>query len=134
MVKRLIFLDTSFIIAFVNNNDGRHGEAVELAKKIENEEKVVSNVIIIEVLNSLRKFKKGKLNQEVYRIIKDNFKIHIESINLYDDALRTQLKYHGKLGFADCIIIETMKKLNINQIATFDEHFDGKEGIYPISN
>lgn len=132
-MKKLIFLDTSFIIALVNNSDGRHEKAVKLAKKIENEEKIVSHVIIIEVLNSLRKFKKGKLNQEVYRIIKDNFKIHEESINLYDIALKTQLKYHGKLGFADCIIIEAMKKLNINQIASFDQHFDGKEGITRIS-
>ena len=133
MVKKLIFLDTSFIIALVNNSDGRHIEAVELAKKIETEDKVISHVIIIEVLNSLRKFKKGKLNQQVYRIIKDNFKIHEESINLYDDALKIQLKYHGKLGFADCIIIETMKRLNINQIASFDTHFDGKEGIIRVS-
>ncbi|MCL2156396.1 MAG: PIN domain-containing protein [Methanobrevibacter sp.] len=129
----MIFVDTSFIIAFVNDNDGRHKEAVELAKIIENEEKVVSYMIIVEVLNNLRKFKKGKLNQEVYRIIKDNFKIQEESINLYDDALMTQLKYHGKLGFADCVIIETMKRLNLNQIASFDQHFDGKEGIVRIS-
>ncbi|MCL2116138.1 MAG: type II toxin-antitoxin system VapC family toxin [Methanobrevibacter sp.] len=128
----MIFLDTSFIIALVNNSDGRHYEATELAKIIENEEKVISHVIIIEVLNSLRKFKKGKLNQEVYRIIKDNFKIYEESINLYDDALNIQLKYHGELGFADCIIIETMKRLNINRIASFDQHFDGKEGINRI--
>lgn len=131
-MKKLIFLDTSFIIAFVNNSDGRHVDAVELARKIENEEKVISHVIIIEVLNSLRKFKKGKLNQQVYRIIKDNFTIYEGSINLYDDALKIQLKYHGKLGFTDCVIIETMKRLNINQIASFDEHFDGKEGIIRV--
>lgn len=133
MVKILIFLDTSFIIALVNNSDGRHEEAVKLAKMIENKEKTVSFVVIIEVLNSLRKFKKGKLNQQVYRIIKDNFTIHKESINLYDNALKIQLRYHGKLGFADCIIIETMKKLNINKITSFDTHFDEKEGIIRIS-
>lgn len=132
-MRILIFLDTSFIVAFVNTSDGRHDEAIEIAKKIENEEKIISYVVIIEVLNSLRKFKKGKLNQQVYRIIKDNFTIYEESINLYDDALKIQLKYHGKLGFADCIIIETMKRLNINQIASFDEHFDGKEGIFRLS-
>lgn len=129
----MIFLDTSFIIALVNNSDGRHEEAVKLAKMIENKEKTVSFVVIIEVLNSLRKFKKGKLNQQVYRIIKDNFTIHKESINLYDNALKIQLRYHGKLGFADCIIIETMKKLNINKITSFDTHFDEKEGIIRIS-
>ncbi|MDR1721813.1 MAG: hypothetical protein LBR24_02055 [Methanobrevibacter sp.] len=31
------------------------------------------------------------------------------------------------------MIIETMKKLNINKIVSFDRHFDGKEGITRIS-
>ncbi len=125
----LIFLDTSFIIALVNTLDDRHDLAVSLAESIESEEKVVSNVVMVEVFNYLRKFKRGKVNLEVYRIIKDNFKIYEESMNLYDLALQTQLKYHGKLAFADCVIIEVMKKLNITEIASFDEHFDGKEGI-----
>lgn len=132
MVKKLIFLDTSFIVALANSSDGRHQKAVDLAQKIEHEEKVISNVIIIEVMNTLRNFKEGKLNEYVYRIIKDNFTIHEENLALYDDALMTQLKYKWKLGFADCIIIEIMKKSNINQIASFDKHFDGKEGIERI--
>jgi predicted nucleic acid-binding protein len=53
-------------------------------------------------------------------------------MNLYDKALKTQLKYKGKIGFADSIIIEVMKALNINEIASFDEHFDGKEGLTRI--
>ena len=132
-MKKLIFLDTSFIVALANSSDGRHKKASILAEKIENEEKIVSNVIIIEVLNILRKFKQGKLNQDVYRIIKDNFKIYEENIELYNNALKTQLKYKGKLGFADCIIIEVMKDMNINKIASFDRHFDGKEGIRRIT-
>lgn len=132
MVKKLIFLDTSFIVALVNSSDGRHQKAVNLAEKIEHEEKVISNVIIIEVMNTLKNFKEGKLNEYVYQIIKDNFKIHEENLALYDDALTTQLKYKGKLGFADCIIIEIMKKSNIKQIASFDKHFDRKEGIERI--
>ncbi|MDR1773475.1 MAG: PIN domain-containing protein, partial [Clostridioides sp.] len=123
----MIFLDTSFIVAFTNTSDGRHKKAVKIAKEIQNEEKIISNVVIIEVLNILRKFQDGKLNQHVYQIIKDNFIINKEDIDLYDKAIITQVKYKGKLGFADCIIIETMKKLNINKIVSFDRHFDGKE-------
>jgi predicted nucleic acid-binding protein len=133
-VKKLIFLDTSFLVAFTNDSDGKHQDAVKLADMIINEEMIVSNIVIIEVFNSLRNFKQGKLNQKVYQIIKDNFTIYQEDMELYDNALLTQVRYKGKLGFADCIIIEIMKKLNISQIASFDEHFDGKEGIIRVSD
>ena len=56
-----------------------------------------------------------------------------EDIELYNNALKTQLKYKGKLGFADCIIMEVMKNMGINEIASFDRHFDGKEGIKRIT-
>ncbi|MDR0911976.1 MAG: PIN domain-containing protein [Methanobrevibacter sp.] len=128
----MIFLDTCFIVALANKSDGNHKNAQFLFKQIQTEDLVISNVIIIEVLNLLRKHKNGKLNKEVYMIMKDNFKIQDENLNLYDNALRIQLKYKGKLGFADCIILETMKRLNITKIASFDEHFDGKEGVIRI--
>jgi len=73
----LIFLDTSFIVAFANSCDSIHKKASILAEKIDQEEKVVSYVIILKVLNILRKSKEGKLNQDVYRFIKDNFKIYL---------------------------------------------------------
>jgi len=132
MVRRLIFLDTSFIVALVNNSDDRHNKAVKLASKIQNEEKIVSNIVIIEVLNILRKFKDGKLNKEVFRIIKDNFQIYLEDMGVYDDALNIQLRYKGKLGFSDSIMITIMKRMNIVKIASYDRHFDGKEGIVRI--
>jgi predicted nucleic acid-binding protein len=125
----LIFVDTSFIIGFVNNKDQWHDKAMQIAKKIENEKKVVSNTVIVEILNGLGKFDEGKLSAKIYRIIKDNFIIHEENRQIYDVAVKTHLKYKGKLGYADCVIIEVMKSLGINEIASFDSHFDGKEGI-----
>ncbi|MEA4957647.1 hypothetical protein SDC9_21293 [bioreactor metagenome] len=36
-------------------------------------------------------------------------------------------------GYQTVVPSQIRKKLNINQIASFDNHFDGKEGIVPIS-
>jgi predicted nucleic acid-binding protein len=129
MVKELIFVDTSFIIGLINTKDQWHNKAMKIAQKIEKEKKVVSNVIIIEVLNGLGKFDEGRLGEKIYRVIKDNFVIYEENRQIYDAALKTHLKYKGKIGYADCIIIEVMKDLEINNIISFDSHFDGKEGI-----
>jgi len=129
----MIFIDASFIIALVNNNDIRHEKAVRLANKINDEEKIVSNIIIIKVFNILRKFNNGKLNKEVFRIIKDNFQVYNEDLDLYDDALNIQLKNKGKLEFTHCVKIAIMEKMNITKIVSFDKQFDRIDGISRIS-
>jgi predicted nucleic acid-binding protein len=120
------------MIGFVNTKDQWHDNAMKIAKKIENEEKIVSNVVIIEILNSLGKFDNGRLVEKIYRIIKDNFIIYEENRQIYDAAVKTHLKYNGKIGYTDCIILEVMKELGINKIISFDSHFDGKRGIIRI--
>jgi len=37
-----------------------------------------------------------------------------------------------RLPFFDCLYIELMGQLGIEKIATFDTHFDNKEGIVRI--
>ncbi|KZX17290.1 PIN domain-containing protein [Methanobrevibacter filiformis] len=49
----MIFLDTSFLVAYFFENDDFHERAVEVNERIKNEEKVISNLVISEVLTVL---------------------------------------------------------------------------------
>lgn len=44
----------------------------------------------------------------------------------------THLRYDGDLSLVDTILIETMKELNINEILSFGNDFDNKNGVIRI--
>jgi predicted nucleic acid-binding protein len=123
-VRILIFVDASIIIALINKRDNLHKNSLNLANYLENEEKVISNLVITEILNSLGKFLGGKAGKSLYDNFKDNYIIFNENRDIYDSSIYTYRKYDGTIGFADCVSIEIMKKLNIKEIASFDSDFD----------
>ncbi|MCL2156690.1 MAG: type II toxin-antitoxin system VapC family toxin [Methanobrevibacter sp.] len=131
----MIFLDANFIIdLFVNTND-HHEKALKIWDKIKNKELIIANSIILEVMTVLNiklKVSKEILEKSYIRLNGGKFKI-IEDTSLYDDALKRQISYlPERIPFFDCLYIELMEQLGIAEIATFDKHFDNKEGINRI--
>jgi predicted nucleic acid-binding protein len=51
---------------------------------------------------------------------------------IYDNAIETFIKYKSTIDYSDCIIIESMKKMNVYEILSFDDDFDNKERIVRI--
>jgi len=130
----LIFIDASFIIAFINKSDRWHENAVDLANFVENEERIISNLIITEILNSLGENIGGKSGKDIYDNFKDNYTIYDENRETYDLAIYTFRHFNGTIGFTDCVTLEIMKKLKINKIISFDSDFDKVKGIKRIHN
>jgi predicted nucleic acid-binding protein len=129
-----VLVDTVFIVSFLLDTENNHSRALELSKKLQGKELVITNALLIETMNLLIK----KLNKntksilKAYKLIKNNFTIVYVDEELTERSMRTLVKYKFKLGLADSLSIEVMKDLHIYEIFSFDKHFDNKENIVRI--
>lgn len=121
----MIFVDSSFIIALINENDSLHEKAFELIDIIENEKLVISNLIINEVITVIGN--KIDLNTAIksFDLINSRFDV-IEEYNIKNfnfKCMNEYEKYNTKLSFTDSSIIVVSKEFAIEKIVTFDKEF-----------
>lgn len=130
---RKVFLDTSFILGFVNSNDDLH----ENAKKLEDAENILSQDCYINnnVLNEVLTLTGRKINinaaEEIYYGLIDSFEIlnEYDIVNYTSETFDIFKRVVGsdskktKLSFTDSSIILTMKKSNITDLVSFDQQF-----------
>ena len=121
----MIFIDTSFIIATVSKIDSWHERAMELLPEVKKEERVISELIISEVITLVGTLHGSKAAVNVYNYIKDNHTIYKDK-KLLDESIPIYSKYNGNLSLADSTAIAVMKELKIEKIASFDPNFDEK--------
>ncbi|MGL4669550.1 MAG: type II toxin-antitoxin system VapC family toxin [Methanobacteriaceae archaeon] len=129
----MIFLDANYIIALFIEDHKFNERAKEIYKSIDNE-KIISRLVITEVITVLNiKIKADNgIIKKVYQQMYNNFSV-IEDHYFHDKAVQKLLKYNEKdLSLFDCIYMVLMEELGINEIATFDEHFENREGIMRI--
>ncbi len=122
-----IFLDSSFLIAYVIETD----ENNKLAYKLENQgifdnECYISNLIINEIVTVIGNKINLNLAIDTYNAIKDNCTIINEynMPNFNDSVINTYKKYNTKLSFTDCAILEIMKEYDMKKLVSFDKYFD----------
>lgn len=126
-----IFVDSSFIIALVNENDSLHESSLEYIDLIEKNECYISNLVINEVITVIG----NKIDLETaisaFDLINDIFQV-INEYEIKDFNSNTMLIYekHGtKLSFTDCSIIVDMHYHKIENLLSFDKEFKKAEGI-----
>jgi len=128
----MIFLDASFLINLYVEKNENHDQAVELWKDIENEDKIISKFIITEILtvfnNKIKPFDIDNINR-IYNLILNDCEV-IDDFHYFNQTIVEFFK--NNLGFFDTLYIVLLKDLNIERIASFDEHFDNKEGIIRV--
>ena len=73
----------------------------------------------------------GKEIENIYHFLNKNYNVYM-STKLYKQTIKISKKYNGSLGYADCTSIAIMEELQINEIVSFDSHFDNKEKIIRI--
>ena len=127
----MILIDTNFFINLLDTKDKHHRKAKKILKKIENEEKVVTDGVILETMALAGSLYGGKVATELYYNIKDNYKIH-QTYHLFNKGMISHLKYDGTLSLVDTLLIETMKELNIYELVSFDKDFDNKDRVVRI--
>lgn len=134
----MIFLDSSFIIAYKIEDDEHHLRAVALSKSISSEhygEGIISDYIFDEIVTVI--FNRTK--KLIYAVQSGNeLKKSVSIIGISKDLFNDSWKIFKKqkdtrLSFTDCTILALMKKKRISSIATFDKDFNEIEGITVIS-
>lgn len=120
-----IFIDTLFVVALINQRDTYHAKANELADEYEGEPFFTTDVVLLEIGNSLaRNFK-----AEAVQVIDDFLTsgeveiIRLDS-KLFERAYALYKQYRDKeWGLIDCVSFIVMREAGVNSALTFDQHF-----------
>ncbi len=130
---RKVFLDTSFILAYVNSNDELHENALRLeeAENILSQDCYINNNVLNEVLTLTGRKINIDAAEEIYYGLIDSFEI-LNEYTIFNYTAKTFdifKKIVGpnskktKLSFTDSSIILTMNESNITDLVSFDQQF-----------
>lgn len=128
MVNKKLFVDTSWFKAFVDKKDDFYAQASDQFGKIESEKipLVTTNFILDESYTLIRKrvskaesFKFKELLSELTGIL-SLVRITPKDEN---DAWSYFKEDWSGLSFTDCTSFTVMKRLDLKDVATFDNHF-----------
>jgi len=129
----MIILDTSFIVAYYNNQDSQHKKALFLMDKISENtygEVTITDYIFDECATVLfSKLKNLKQTIEICDKIKAVVTFKIDEKLFADSWNIFKSQKNTKLSFTDCSIVALMQERGIKHIATFDEDFKKVKGI-----
>lgn len=126
-----IFLDSSFIIALINDKDSLHKKALEYVELTEVNECYISNLIINEVITVIGNKLGLSVAISTYDLLNSVFNV-VNEYAYFDFNASTMLiyeSYNTKLSFTDSSIIYVMENENIDNLITFDKEFKRVEGL-----
>ena len=129
-----VFLDTSFILAYVNSNDELHENALRLeeAENILSKECCINNNVLNEVLTLTGRKINVNAAEEIYYGLVDSFEIldEYDILNYTAKTFEIFKRIVGpkstktKLSFTDSSIILTMQESDIKDLVSFDHQFE----------
>lgn len=120
-----IFIDTSFIIALINERDQYHNQALSLADQYDTQLLVVTDSVLLEVANALsRRYKfeaiqviEDLLTSEDVEVVRLTPELFYRAFQLY------KTRQDKAWGLVDCISFIVMQDRGISIAFTFDQHF-----------
>lgn len=128
MALNNIFVDTSWYKAFLDPNDDFHSQSVRQYSRIKAESThfVTTNYIVDETLTLLRIRKNLELSLQFRQMLLDmSHSLKLIRITSQDESNAWEWfpKNWSKLSFTDCTSFAVMKRLDLKDVATFDDHF-----------
>ena len=127
MEKRIltIFIDTSFIIALINERDQYHTQALDLSDLYIDQALAITDAVLLEIANSLARRYKNEaievieqfLNSEDVEVIRLTPAIFDRAFELY------KTRPDKEWGLVDCVSFIVMQDRHIQEVLTFDQHF-----------
>lgn len=128
----MIFLDSSLIVAYLNEADENHAKALQIVKDIDRSKygtSVITDYIFDEVVTVMLVRIKNleKVSEAGEILLNSNLLFRIDE-NLFNSAwgiFREQQK--PRFSFTDCTSIAICRTNGISKIATFDEDFQELE-------
>ena len=123
----MLFFDSSFILAIFNENEDNHKKALQLLKAVPNiskQKKAINNVVLMEVLNKLKKSYYKPVREDIINFLLSMDKIFYVDSKDYEDAIVLMENYKYNINYSDCLILLTIYNNNIDTIVSFDDDFD----------
>ena len=120
-----IFLDTSFVIALINERDQYHRQAEALSYKFEHSALITTGAVLLEIGNALAKDFRTEA-AKVIKVLTSSTRIEVAEINakLLDKGLAVYEKFADKnWGLVDCVSFVVMWEAKLTGVLTFDEDF-----------
>jgi len=128
MVSTNIFIDTSWYKAFLDVKDEFHNLAIDQYEKLKSSKTlfITTNFIIDESLTLIR-MKSGlptalNFRDMLFEMV-DVLKIVRVMPNDETEAWKWFPKDWRRLSFTDCTSFAVMKRIDLKDVATFDQHF-----------
>lgn len=126
-MDRSIFLDTSFVLAYVFKDDTYNSKALKLQNEITKENIIVltTDLILVEVANSLSKVKFRHEAVITINNLQKAANVLPVDRNVFQDSWDLFVKRTDKeWGLTDCYSFVIMEKHGIKQALTTDKHFE----------
>lgn len=127
-MKETSFVDTGYWLALFNKKDNNHLHAKNSLYILMDSDIFITDFIMFETITFLNASLK---NSQLTRIFVDfvynknnRIEILVADENIKIEALQLLLKYDDKyFSFTDCTSFIILKKYNIDNVFTFDYHF-----------
>jgi predicted nucleic acid-binding protein len=130
-----IFVDTSFVLALINERDQYHNQAEALSFKFEQSFLITTVAVLLEIGNALAKDFRREAN-DLLKLLRNSNRVEVVTIDerLFDKALEIYEKYHDKTwGLVDCISFIVMGERGTMDVLTFDGDF-AEAGFTVVTN
>jgi predicted nucleic acid-binding protein len=121
-----VFVDTSFVVALVNEKDQHHRLALELSRQFTGHRLVTTDAILLEIGNALsRKFKRECIETIEDFLTSDDVQVIHLHPTLFRKAFELYKSRSDKVwGLIDCVSFIVMKELGITDALSADRHFE----------
>ena len=128
----MIFLDSTYLIELMIDNDDYHEQAHQLRPIIDKERKLINNTVLVEVLNSLKKNNHKIELDEILDTLLNLDKVVFLTDEDYNESFNLFKYYNLSVNYSDCTILKTMMDNNVSVVVSFDSDFDKINGIRRI--
>ncbi len=123
-----LFLDASYAIALASSTDQHHERAVELAQRIEAENRrlITSRAVVLEIGNALSKLRHRAPAVALLDAIERDPRVEVVPLSeeLYRQSLELYRQHQDKeWGLTDCVSFAVMWERSITDALTADDHF-----------
>lgn len=133
----MIFLDSSFLVAFAVDGDSNHPNATKAMQKVASSaygEAVISDYVFDETVTvalvRTRDIRKARLIGES---LLDSFRMLRVDESVFERAWQRFRSQRGaRFSFTDSVTIELMQENGIKNLATFDEEFYSSRALTVI--
>ena len=120
-----VFIDTSFVVALVNEKDQHHARASELSETFDGQPLITTDAVLLEVGNALaRNFREQAAEIIADFLTSDEVEVVNLDATLFQRAFELYRTHTDKAwGMTDCVSFVVMRERGVTDALTSDKDF-----------